>query len=109
MNKCNIFLSKHSLFYMQRGGKKKRRDRQFPGNLPRPEEREGEFSCVQTKNTLSSNHHSRDVIRQRMKFYNVCLFDFFICSPASAPSTYQFSSLNARETKPAFCGALIAI
>lgn len=26
---------------------------------------------------LSPNHHSRDVIRQRRKFYNVYLFGFF--------------------------------
>lgn len=79
---------------------KEKNDRQFSGNLPRLVRRKGEFSCVQTKNTLSPNHHSQAVIRQRMNFYNVYLFDFFICGPASAQRTYQFSSLNAREAEP---------
>ena len=46
--------------------------------------------------------HSRDVIRQGRKFYNVYPFDFFICSPAPAQRTDQFSSLNVHETKPGF-------
>lgn len=79
------------------------------GNLPVLEERKGEFSCIQTENTLRPNHRSPAVIRQRMKFYNVYLFDFFIFSAASAQCTYQFSSLNAREAKPGVCRALIAV
>lgn len=92
------------LLYMCCGEKKN--GRQFSGNLPWPEERKGEFSCARTKSTLRPNHHSWTVIRQRMKFCNVYLFDFFIFSATSAQSTYQFSSLNAREAKPVLCREL---